>query len=460
MTDTTNKEKKSARTPTHKLAIAFKKETYEQVVYYQGRTLVYDGKRYVEETEFAHKVRLWLVNKNERHDNQTVSNVVADLQAIYLQSVRQFPSLPFFVGNGREFGDHVINYDNGLLDVEQYIAGKVALVPHTKRWVSTFVLPYSFDENAACRAWEAFMNDVFDGDAARISLLQEWFGYTLLPDVRHHKMLIKMGPPRAGKGTTDRIHEGMLGSENTTGFSLYSLADKFGLRRLLGRHVAFVGEVTLAGEGKPRILETLNAITGGDPVPIEEKYNPQCVSVTLPTRFSISCNEMPSFVDPSGALSARLLVLNYNKSFVGREDRGLVEKLLGELPGINRWALDGLRRLRANGRFTETDAGKDLANEFRRNNSDAFSFMQDFLVIRPELNPGNLTDVRTTTENIWITGDELRKAFARWCNDNGRMGSVNWIERNLRTLMPKLQNERKTVDGRKISIFPGIGLAS
>jgi putative DNA primase/helicase len=134
--------------------------------------------------------------------------------------------------------------------------------------------------------------------------------------------------------------------------------------------------------------------------------------------------------------------------------------LLGELPGINRWALDGLRRLRANGRFTETDAGKDLANEFRRNNSDAFSFMQDFLVIRPELNPGNLTDVRTTTENIWITGDELRKAFARWCNDNGRMGSVNWIERNLRTLMPKLQNERKTVDGRKISIFPGIGLAS
>ena len=196
---------------------------------------------------------------------------------------------------------------------------------------------------------------MFDGDVARIQLLQEWFGYTLLPDVRHHKMLVKMGPPRAGKGTTDRVHEGMLGSENTTGFSLYSLADKFGLRRLLGRHVAFVGKVTLAGEGKPRILETLNAITGGDPVPIEEKYNPQCVSVTLPTRFSISCNEMPSFVDPSGTLSARLLVLNYNKSFVGREDRGLVERLLAELPGINRWALDGLRRLRANGRFTETD---------------------------------------------------------------------------------------------------------
>ena len=78
-----------------------RKRTYEQVVYYQGRTLVYDGKRYVEETELAHRVRLWLVNKNERHDNQTVSNVVADLQAIYLQSVRQFPSLPFYVGNGR-----------------------------------------------------------------------------------------------------------------------------------------------------------------------------------------------------------------------------------------------------------------------------------------------------------------------------------------------------------------------
>ena len=169
---------------------------------------------------------------------------------------------------------------------------------------------------------------------------------------------------------------------------------------------------------------------------------------------------MPSFVDPSGALSARLLVLNYNKSFVGREDRGLVEKLLAELPGINRWALEGLRRLRANGRFTETEAGRDLANEFRRNNSDAFSFMQDSLIIRPELNPGNLTGVRTTTENIGITGDQLRIAFGRWCSDNRRTGSVNWIERNLRTLMPKLKSERKTTDGRKISIYPGIGLAS
>ena len=129
MTDTTNKNDAKSRTPTHRLALAFRKETYAQLVYYQGRILVYDGKRYVEETEFAHKVRLWLVNKNERHDNQTVSNVVADLQAIYLQSVRQFPSLPFYVGNDREFGDHVINYDNGLLDVEKYIDGKVALIP-------------------------------------------------------------------------------------------------------------------------------------------------------------------------------------------------------------------------------------------------------------------------------------------------------------------------------------------
>ena len=131
--------------------------------------------------------------------------------------------------------------------------------------------------------------------------------------------------------------------------------------------------------GRRCVFETLNSIVGQDPQSIESKGKNECLSMALPTRFSLSCNEVPSFHDTCGALYSRLLVLPFDKSFVGREDRELLTKLLAEISGIANWALDGLRRLRANKRFSETPRGGELISRFRRNSSDAVAFMQDCL---------------------------------------------------------------------------------
>ena len=40
-------------------------------------------------------------------------------------------------------------------------------------------------------------------------------------------------------------------------------------------------------------------------------------------------------------------------SFFGRKDTELFERLRGELPGILRWSLDGLQRLREHGLFVQ-----------------------------------------------------------------------------------------------------------
>ena len=200
---------------------------------------------------------------------------------------------------------------------------------------------------------------------------------------------------------------------------------------------------------KYRILETLNSIVGGDPVSVEEKHNPLCQSIILPTRFVLACNEMPSFVDPSGALAARLLLLDFNVSFEGREDRGLDEKLLAELSGISNWALEGYARLKRNGRFTETARMKALVNRFRRESSDVLGFVQDCLVVERRFNPGNLVGVEIVDKPLWIGKNALENAYVDWCIENGKEANLNWLGRNLRAVMPKLDYNRrkKSYDG-------------
>jgi putative DNA primase/helicase len=257
-----------------------------------------------------------------------------------------------------------------------------------------------------------------------------------------------------------RVLEALVGAENSAGYNLHSLADKFGLRKLVGKLVAFVGEVNLANsKDKYRILETLNSIVGEDKVDVEEKFKSEGMSQKLPVRFVIACNDMPNFVDPSGALAARLLLLDYAVSHEGREDRGLEKKLVAEVSGISNWALAGYVRLRKNGTFTVPAKSQALVNEFRRENSDAYAFMQDCLIVENQLNPGNLGNIRFTDKQTWVTSKKLEECYLEWCRDNNiDIPNMKWLCRNLKTILPKLSEERRMTGGVRERVYFGIGL--
>ena len=52
----------------------------------------------------------------------------------------------------------------------------------------------------------------------------------------------------------------------------------------------------------------------------------------------------PGMHDPSGALGQRILALETTRSWAGKEDRKLTDKLFAELPGILCWSLAGSAR--------------------------------------------------------------------------------------------------------------------
>ena len=331
----------------------------------------YTGKKYeaFPPKGLAHSVRRWLMEHGKPHSNKWIGDVVETIKSI-LDGVSKGRKMP--ISTALNFPKNVIAYNNGILDVDTG-----TLLPHTRCWVSTVCLPYDYDQGATCPQWLNFLNEIFEMDAQRIELLQEWFGYCLLPDTSHQKLLVKLGPPRAGKGTIDRQLHRLLGEENTTSFTLFKLGERFGCEALIGKHVATIGEVNLQGNAdKNRIVATLNSIVGEDPQLIEPKFQSP-FTVKLPTRFNISCNELPTLFDTAGALVSRMMILPFTKSFVGKEDRGLDNRLAAEICGINNWALGGLSRLRANGRFTNCLKADPIMDDFRRNTSSLLGFLQD-----------------------------------------------------------------------------------
>jgi len=441
-------------------------------LYFRDRFYTYDGTRYVEIENLAHLIRTFFKEKDLPQSNHMIQNVKPIVENYAYRASHEYGDMPFYAGDDKEFpsASTIIAYENGLLDLERYREGDYTLLAHTPKWVSTFCLPYRFEPTAECPLWLEFLNDVFENDRQRIDLLQEWFGYCVTSDISHHKALVKIGPPRAGKGTTDVVLQAVVGEDHATGFNLHYLADKFGPRRLEGKLVAFVGEVNLANSrDKYRILETWNSIIGGDPIPIERKNKDESPSTVLPTRFSISCNEMPSFVDPTGALSARLLILNYDKSNVGREDRSLAKRLLAEIVGISNWALQGYVRLTKQGEFTLPEKMTTLSNQFRRDNSHLFAFMQDCLVVHGSLDPGNLDGVRITDDEVESHSVELQDAYSAWCMEHSVDPNFAWFGRSIRAMLPKIQTKRENrkvedpygggIKTRKVIVYFGIGLA-
>ena len=173
-----------------------------------------------------------------------------------------------------------------------------------------------------------------------LDLLQEWFGYCLTGDTSQQKMMLMVGPKRSGKGTIARVLTRLIGNGNVSGPTTSSLAGPFGLQPLIGKTLAIVSDARFHGENIATVVERLLCISGEDTLTVDRKHTTS-VTMKLPTRFMFLTNEFPRLNDASGALAGRFVILRLTQSFYGKEDTGLTDRLLNELPGILNWAIEG-----------------------------------------------------------------------------------------------------------------------
>ena len=241
--------------------------------------------------------------------------------------------------------------NNGLL----HVSGDPQLLPHDPAFFGLSAAPYDYCPTTDCPRWQQFLHELWHDATAPVQLLQEWFGYCMLPDTSQQKILAINGPPGSGKSTITRVLRELLGHRNVACPSIRSLSGSFGLWGLLDKPLAIVPDATLP-RPCPALEELLKSISGEDAVDIHRKGLPPLTGVRLPTRIVIVSNQPPAFCDPSGAIERRLMSLRTRRSFCGDEDIHLTNTLFGELPGILNWAIQGWQRLHTRGCFAAPQA--------------------------------------------------------------------------------------------------------
>ncbi|OBF65922.1 hypothetical protein A5753_01115 [Mycobacterium sp. 852002-51971_SCH5477799-a] len=388
---------------------------------------------------YEHAMANGVETRSWNPDRRKVANVMEAMDAL-----AHFPfdiDPPSWISESEVKTDaaQMISCANGLLDLPRR-----TLIGHTPSLFNLVSVPFCYDPEAPePTVWLEFLDSLWSGDPESIMLLQEFFGYLLSGRTDMHKLLVLIGPMRAGKGTIARTLTTLIGKGNVAGPTLSSLGTNFGLSPLLGKPVAIISDARLGSGPSHAVVERLLSITGEDMLTVDRKYREPWTG-RLPTRFVMLSNELPRFTDSSGAIATRMLILQLTKSFLNREDRTIESRLLPEMPGILNWALEGLDRLVANGRFTVPGSSEDATTMMMDLASPVSAFVRE----RCELGRDKV-----------VEKDLLYVAWKLWADSNGHhAGAKVTFGRSLRAAVPGLGRADIPIDGKRVHGYRGIGL--
>lgn len=335
---------------------------------------------------------------------------------------------------------NAIAFRNGTLYLE---GNDIEFVPkHDPADKLRSLVPCHYDPSATCPRWDSFVQWALP-DLSRLSLLQEAFGYTLIPGQQYQKFFMLTGVGSNGKSVVLSVLQAMHKDSFET-VALANLGGRFSLGTLGRKRLAIDTEAenvvnAVSGEGNSATA-ILKSWTGGDPVKIEAK-RVQGWSETINAKYIMSCNKKPRFVDPTKGVWRRLMLLKFEAVMEERQaDTHLGSKLsTQELPGIINWAIVGLRRLHAQNGFTQSATLKADLSEYQIDSDSVALFVQDFM--RP---------IVGESRTAWFDIRPFHKAYKDRCLESGN-SPVSETEFRQRLEMLGVgigrPDERETVNG-------------
>jgi putative DNA primase/helicase len=327
-----------------------------------------------------------------------ITNVLRCLKSILPEIPRQW-EMPCWI-DGKEA--KVLVIENGVLDLNTYQLSK-----HTPKLFARFKLPYRFDKDAKCPKFEAALKLIFD-DVAEILLLQEQYGATLVGGNQRRAVWLWQGATHGGKGILTKTLCSLLGKENYVSIRAASFGGQFALWNARGKLLIVVPDINGKRPLPGAFVEATKIISGGDSIDIDGK-NKQGVHESLPAKILLVTNDILRMDDDSAALFNRFKCLKYVHHFfpVGHrlhepsrpQNEKLEAELADELPGILNWALEGLRRVDANG-FTAPKASVALQETLEAEGSPILTYALERLV-------------KDATESEFV--GEVYKDYCGWC---------------------------------------------
>lgn len=320
----------------------------------------------------------------------------------------------------------LIVFQNGMLNVDEYIAGRTTLHSPTPDYFTFSALPYNFDEDLESSLWNDVRYDILQGNVDKLRLLAQWFGYNIVPDMSKEKLMMFKGLTGSGKGTIATALQAILGNDNCAVTSFLSLAGDHGFNPLMGKLCAVVGDAVASSAREERaVLAKLLTVVGADSIVVNPKGKPHLPKVNLCCRFTFAMNDFPVFRDDSKSLERRTNILTFNNSYVGREDDTLKKRLTKEATEgkLINYALRGLKDLYTKGKFIVPAESATAICSLRELVSPISHFAQ-YCIESDIKGPGVTTNI-------------LYELWKWWCEREGlKYGIKSTLIRTLQSTIP------------------------
>ncbi len=306
--------------------------------------------------------------------------------------------------------------ENGMLDWK-----KGVVVPWNPATYSTIQIPVTWNpkeaengQSEALRVWEEALHEWIPDDDT-IKFLQEYLGYCLLPDCSFRTAIFLFGAGSNGKSLFLDVITKLFG-QYISFIPLHRIADRFETVGLLDKLINVCGDID------PRyIKETsiLKAAISGDVIRGEYKYG-KSFHFTPTSRLIFSANTLPRSQDRTYGWYSRWRFIEFPHRFAVNPSykASLLSTMATPeaLSALLWWAVEGLKRLYANGTFMDSYTMQAAAMSYRTENDNVLAFAEALLSPIEEV---ELESMAISERPPPITIASLYRVYTDWCEEQG-----------------------------------------
>lgn len=235
---------------------------------------------------------------------------------------------------------------NGVLDLRTGAFGPSRQDDYLLRSIA---VPWE-GPDATCPTWDAFIEEIHQGDREIIAYLDRLFGYCLTGQNSEHFIGCFLGEGRNGKGTMFEVLKELMGD---LGWSIQSemlMENKGGrsstgpspdLFDLQGKRFVVASE---SDKNRRISLSMVKTLTGGDTINARRPFDTDGTNFRPTWKLFLYTNHVPTNITEDFAMQQRLIYIRYPLQFVDspdpanplqrKRDPDLPKKLRAELPGI------------------------------------------------------------------------------------------------------------------------------
>ncbi|MDR3347263.1 MAG: DUF5906 domain-containing protein, partial [Helicobacteraceae bacterium] len=301
-----------------------------------------------------------------RNANEVIDNLSANSRT--LDTIRD------------ESKNRVLTAQNGTIIIRPH-GGVTFTKTHNKKWGATNLLPFNFDREATAPKWERFLRRVLP-DSDDQKTLMEFIGYCFLPTHNFETFLFLYGKSGAnGKSTALSVIREFFGDDNVSNLQLQQFAGHE-MVSLHNKLLNIGAEIDPKGLNDGQISSLKLLVSSKDSLQINPKNRePFSMLYTQKPKLIFSGNSKPKGGLDDGFFR-RMLMLNFAEEIKDDEKvRDLTDRFKDELAGIFNLAIEGLKRLVKNGRFTRSQAMSAALEEYKDEVNQIRSYAKENLVL-------------------------------------------------------------------------------